>query len=74
MSGDTRERRGGDREVETPVPIPNTEVKHLSGEDSSGSCENSGLPGQEEGKDIAEISFFYILILGGNYENFSDWL
>ena len=50
--------RGGDREVDTPVTIPNTEVKHLSGEDSSGSCENSGLPGRKE--RISKISFFFL--------------
>ena len=27
-----KKRSGGNGEVETPVPIPNTEVKHLSGE------------------------------------------
>ena len=27
-------KSGGDGAVDTPVPIPNTEVKHCSGEDS----------------------------------------
>ena len=29
--------------MDTPVPIPNTEVKHHRGEDST-LCENSSLP------------------------------
>ena len=29
-----RRKSGGDSAVDTPVPIPNTEVKHCSGEDS----------------------------------------
>ena len=33
---------GDDSKVDTPVPIPNTEVKHFNGEDSL--CENSKLP------------------------------
>ena len=41
-----KRRSGGDGGVETPVPIPNTEVKHPSGDDSwSCACENSSLPG-----------------------------
>jgi hypothetical protein len=39
-------RSGGDGEMVTPVPIPNTEVKHFSG-DYSYAChsETSSLPG-----------------------------
>ena len=33
---------GDDSKVDTPVPIPNTEVKHFNGEDSL--RENSKLP------------------------------
>ena len=33
---------GNDSKVDTPVPIPNTEVKHFNGEDSL--RENSKLP------------------------------
>ena len=33
---------GDDSKVDTPVPIPNTEVKHFNGEDSV--SENSKLP------------------------------
>ena len=41
-----KRRSGGDGGVETPVPIPNTEVKHPSGDDSwPCACENSSLPG-----------------------------
>ena len=36
---------GDDGEVDTPVPIPNTEVKHFSAEDST-MCENRSLPGK----------------------------
>ena len=39
-------RSGGDGKVVTPVPIPNTEVKHFSG-DNSYAChsEDNTLPG-----------------------------
>jgi hypothetical protein len=38
-------RSGNDSRVVTPVPIPNTEVKHSNGEGSMArSCENSKLP------------------------------
>ena len=38
-------RSGDDDEVDTPVPIPNTEVKHFGGDDSwACPCENSKLP------------------------------
>ena len=38
-------KSGDDSEVETPVPMPNTEVKHFRGEDSwACPCENSSLP------------------------------
>ncbi len=37
-------RSGGNGEVVTPVPIPNTEVKHFSGEDSL-TGKKSTLPG-----------------------------
>ena len=40
---------GDDSKVDTPVPIPNTEVKHFNGEDSV--SENSKLP-----------IFFYLII------------
>ena len=40
-------KSGGDGAVVTPVPIPNTEVKHRSGEDSMArkASENSAPPG-----------------------------
>ena len=38
-----RERSGSDSMMDTPVPIPNTEVKHHNGDDST-LCENSKLP------------------------------
>ena len=39
-----KKRSGDDSEVDTPVPIPNTEVKHFSGDDSwACPCENSTL-------------------------------
>ena len=38
-------RSGDDREMVTPVPIPNTEVKHFIGENSwACPCESSTLP------------------------------
>ena len=37
------ERSGSDSMMDTPVPIPNTEVKHHNGDDST-LCENSKLP------------------------------
>ena len=39
---------GGDGEVDTPVSIPNTEVKHFSGENSE--CEDSTLPGKQNSR------------------------
>ena len=44
------ERSGSDSMMDTPVPIPNTEVKHHNGDDST-LCENSKLP----------VLFFYFL-------------
>ena len=39
-------RSGDDDEMDTPVPVPNTEVKHLSGDNSYAShSEDSKLPG-----------------------------
>ena len=38
-------KSGGDGTVVTPVPIPNTEVKHRSGEGSRAIDKNSALPG-----------------------------
>ncbi len=40
-----RKKSGGDGAVDTPVPIPNTEVKHRSGEGIRLAGENSELPG-----------------------------
>jgi hypothetical protein len=40
-----KKKSGGDGAVVTPVPIPNTEVKHRSGEDRTLEPENSALPG-----------------------------
>ena len=37
---------GDDGEVDTPVPIPNTEVKHFSAENSTCMCEDRTLPGK----------------------------
>ena len=31
----SKKQSGGNSAVDTPVPIPNTEVKHCSGEDST---------------------------------------
>lgn len=43
---DRAQRSGGESGVDTPVLIPNTEVKHSSGENSWASpCEDSTLPG-----------------------------
>ena len=52
-------RSGGDGKVDTPVPIPNTEVKHFSG-DNSYACrsEDNTLPGQTH---LCESFFFYLL-------------
>ena len=47
-----RERSGSDSMMDTPVPIPNTEVKHHNGDDST-LCENSKLP----------VLFFYFLLV-----------
>ena len=41
--GYLKRRSGNDSMMDTPVPIPNTEVKHHRGEDST-LCENSSLP------------------------------
>ena len=43
--GSLGKKSGGDGAVGTPVPIPNTEVKHRSGEGSSLGGENSAPPG-----------------------------
>ena len=41
-----QERSGDDSEVDTPEPIPNSEVKHFSGDNSwACPCEDSTLPG-----------------------------
>ena len=40
---ETHRRSGSNGMMDTPVPIPNTEVKHHRGEDST-LCENSTLP------------------------------
>ena len=37
---------GDDGVVDTPVPIPNTEVKHYSADDST-MCESRTLPGED---------------------------
>ena len=43
---DRAQRSGGESGVDTPVLIPNTEVKHSSGENSwACPCEDSTLPG-----------------------------
>ena len=47
-----KRRSGNDSMMDTPVPIPNTEVKHHRGEDST-LCENSSLP---------VPSFFYVFL------------
>ena len=39
-----KEKSGDDGEMDTPVPIPNTEVKHLSA-DGSTMCKSRTLPG-----------------------------
>lgn len=38
-------KSGGDGAVGTPVPIPNTEVKHRSGDGSRATGETSAPPG-----------------------------
>jgi hypothetical protein len=41
----SNKKSGDDSEVVPPVPIPNTEVKHFYGDDSTASpCESSELP------------------------------
>ncbi len=37
------QQSGNDGMMDTPVPIPNTEVKHHNGDDSA-MCDNSKLP------------------------------
>ena len=39
----SKQKSGGNSAVDTPVPIPNTEVKHCSGENTE--REDSELPG-----------------------------
>jgi hypothetical protein len=43
-------RSGGDSEEDTPVPIPNTEVKLFSADGSWGAtpCESRTLPGKDK--------------------------
>ena len=53
---------GGDSEVATPVPIPNTVVKHLSGDGTAPArvWESSTLPGSSRPEPFAaRVSFFY---------------
>ena len=53
-----------DSEVEIPVPIPNTEVKHFSGEDSwACPCENSTLLVFSFLQFCMELLFLYMVIL-----------
>ena len=47
-----KKKSGGDGAVVTPVSIPNTEVKHRSGDCSWGTGKSSALPG----------FFFYVWI------------
>ena len=59
-----RKKSGGNDAVGTPVPIPNTEVKHRNADDSwtETSCENMSLP---DTKRIAELDarrFFFSLL------------
>mgnify|MGYP001038829294 FL=1 len=47
FEGTTSKRSGGDSDVDTPVLIPNTEVKHISGDNIwTSSSEDSTLPGK----------------------------
>ena len=57
-------RSGGDGKVDTPVPIPNTEVKHFSG-DNSYACrsEDNTLPGQTHNRE----SFFIIRAISNTF-------
>ena len=58
-------RSGGDGKVDTPVPIPNTEVKHFSG-DNSYACrsEDNTLPGQTH-----SVSLFFVYKFSTYVEN-----
>ena len=54
--------------MDTPVPIPNTEVKHLSGDNSMAcSCEDSTLPGYLG----THLSSFFLFIF---FEKFYDFM
>ena len=52
---------GGDSEVATPVPIPNTVVKHLSGDGTAPArvWESSTLPGSSEARAVRGSGLFF---------------
>jgi hypothetical protein len=53
-------RSGGDSEEDTPVPIPNTEVKLFSADGSWGvtPCESRTLPGEEKSSETTALFVF----------------
>jgi hypothetical protein len=57
-------RLGGDSEEDTPVPIPNTEVKLFSADGSWGAtpCESRTLPGKEKSSEKLLFLFFKKII------------
>ena len=58
----TTSESGDDSEVETPVSIPNTVVKHFSGDNSWASpCEDSTLPGNKESRNRFLFLLYWIL-------------
>ena len=64
FSGINLKESGDKGTVDTPVPIPNTEVKHSSGEGSWLACENSTLPG------FFFICFFLCVFLTVFYKSY----
>ena len=54
---------GGDSEVATPVPIPNTVVKHFSGDGTAPekAWESSTLPGSSRLEPINGSSLFFLV-------------
>ena len=61
---------GDDSKVDTPVPIPNTEVKHFNGENSV--SEDSKLPIFFCNFLLTFCEFFYFLIIYCLYGSFIE--
>ena len=59
---------GGDSEVATPVPIPNTVVKHLSGDGTAPekAWESSTLPGSSRLEPLTRFEPHFLFQLGGH--------